>query len=100
MRAGRKQAQHAGGIGAVTGLAQDFTIYNYDRVSAENKVIRPPAKHGQSFLPCHAFGKRVRRFSRLGHFRNIRRLHDERNARVAQKLLATRRRGGEDEHEL
>jgi hypothetical protein len=99
MPASRKQAQHASGVGSVARLAQDFCVYDDDGVRAENEVVWTLTKHGQGFFPCHAFGKRSRCFSRLGHFGDISRLHFKRNTCVAQKLLAAGRGGGEYQHE-
>jgi hypothetical protein len=41
-----KQAQHTGSIGSVAGFAQNFRVYDDDRIGAKNKVIRTLAKHG------------------------------------------------------
>jgi hypothetical protein len=92
--AARKHAQHAGGIGAVAGFAKNFCIYDDDGVRAQNKFLRPLAKYDLSFLPRHAFGKGSWRFARLRNFGDIGWLRHEGDARIAEKLLATRRRGG------
>jgi|HubBroStandDraft_2_1064218.scaffolds.fasta_scaffold30498_4 hypothetical protein len=99
MRATCKQAQHTSGIGSAARLAQDQIIHDDNGVGAQNEVIRPHAKHEQSFFSRHSFRKRLRLFPLSSDFRNISRLRHKRNARITQKLLAARRRGCEYKHE-
>jgi hypothetical protein len=85
-----EQAQHASGIGRIQGLTEDLAIHNHDRVGAKDKIMRPLACDGQRFFPRQPLSKRSRQFPFPRDFRDVRRLDNERNARVPQQLLAAR----------
>ncbi|HLB88625.1 MAG TPA: hypothetical protein VJK29_13320, partial [Terriglobales bacterium] len=92
-----EKVQHASGVSAVLRFAENLAVHDNNGVSAENEVIRPLTEHGKGFPPCQAFGTGSRILTFFWELSNVTRLYNELNARVAQKFLAARGSGGEDD---
>src|SRR5258708_32531648 len=100
MHAPREQAQHAGCVPGVGWLAEYRFIDPDNCVCPEHAVPRPRAPDCERLLASQSLRARAWRFARQHRLVDIRGLHGERNPRVAQQFLASRRSRSENEHGL
>ena len=86
------------GEAIINRLAQDRLLYHHNRICSEHRVLRPRSPHRQRLLPRQSLRALLWPLSGQRSFINIGRLHGERNSRVAQKLLASRRCRSKNDH--
>ncbi len=84
----------------VAGLAENLALDHDDSVRAQNKVAGMLTERGLHLLSRQALRAIAWALSRPRRFGNVGGMCREGNARVAQQLLAARRRGSEYEHGL
>ena len=79
-----KQAQHARGVRGIGGLAEKLAIDNNHGVGSEHAIMRTLTRNRERLLARQAFGTILCGFSRQRVFRDMRGLHFESDACVAQ----------------
>jgi hypothetical protein len=84
MLASGKQAQHARCVGGIGGLAEKMTIDDNYGVGSEHAIMRMLTCNRERLLACQAFGTVLCGFSGQLIFRDMRGLHFESDACVAQ----------------
>ena len=95
-----KQTEHARRIRRVLRLAEHESVHHDDRIRGEHEIMRPPAGHSVRLFSRQAFGTVFRRLAREWNLRHTRRLHRERNIRVAQEFLAAWRSRSQNQHRI
>src|ERR1039458_7556923 len=98
MHAPGQKSQHAHGICGINRLAQNGIIHNHNRVRSQHPILRPSSPHRERLFPRQPLRTLTRRLACPGSLINIGWLNSKRNPRVAQKLLASWRCGGENDH--
>ncbi len=98
MMPSRKQAEHAGRVIGVGRLLQQLAADDNNGVGPKNGVVRMPREDSPGFLAGQAPGIVQRTFVGQRRFRDMRRIDDERDGRVAQKLGTSRRSRSKDQH--
>jgi len=90
--------QHACGVFRIDRLPENHFINHDNRVRAQHHILRPSKPHRQRLLPRQPLRTCPRRLARQRSLIDIRWLHSERNTRIAQEFLASRRSRSKNEH--
>ena len=86
-----------GCVGGVTGLLQDFIVYEHDGVCAENEALRKPPRDKFGFLPGQTLGVVAGKFAARALLGNVGRMDFEGDSGLAQQFLPSRRGGSQNQ---
>ena len=92
-----EHSQHSLSISSIHRFTENCFVDHNNRIRAEHKILRTNTPHRERFLARQPLRTIARRFSGTRCLIDVRRLHDELDASLAEKSLASRRGGGQNE---